>query len=652
MKGRKRLLDDFQYSGKGGPTKSSYKNDLVTIPVSSYGEEVPGTSRSYKSPRVQLKRTWTPNTINNNLLNDDDDDDDDDDSDSDRTFLLSDNVVESSSSDDEQIFDTSMTARAPRPPSTTPSPTPSPTPTLAPPPPPPSNLRKALNPNQSKKHSIVWEYFTLDKEKKEVKCKCGCKLKYIQRSTSNMNNHIKTKHTTPMKHKDAMKKQTILNFTAEKKIASEEEAYAELVALDGFSVSAVANSRFIQSSMRLRGFPGTARRHTVMEKIKHHFTETKEKIQSKLAEAGVNGERFSITFDEWTSLAKRRYLNINIHGNEGEIINLGMVRIWGGQKSETLLKLVTDKLAEFNVDIEKAISITTDGPSIMVKLGKLAPPLHQLCLAHALHLAVSKLLYVKKTKSKNQDEWADDSNETDDDEFTNNNADYEDIEDGEQIEDDEEETEKEDDPDYEEMLEISSNLTEEGPQIVIKYREAISKLRTIVKKYRKSPILREELEKRVSDANLEKYRSLKLDVKTRWNSLVEMISDYLKVHDVVSDHLRELKFAYQVISTSELALLKELEESLLPVKRIGEELAKREINILKADLAMGFLIDSLQKKPENSFARSLADSLHKYYQKRRLTHILQLMHHLNTDKRRYVSKSLPLSTGRLIMIFT
>ena len=43
----------------------------------------------------------------------------------------------------------------------------------------------------------------------------------------------------------------------------------------------------------------------------------------------------------------------------------------------------------------------------------------------------------------------------------------------------------------------------------------------------------------------------------------------------------EKKFANQVISPSEVAPLKELEESILPVKRI-EYLAKREITILKA----------------------------------------------------------------------
>ena len=51
--------------------------------------------------------------------------------------------------------------------------------------------------------------------------------------------------------------------------------------------------------------------------------------------------------------------------------------------------------------------------------------------------------------------------------------------------------------------------------------------------------LREELEKRVSVANYEKYRPLKLDEKTRWKCMVEIISDDFKVHDVGSYHPRK-----------------------------------------------------------------------------------------------------------------
>ena len=43
----------------------------------------------------------------------------------------------------------------------------------------------------------------------------------------------------------------------------------------------------------------------------------------------------------------------------------------------------------------------------------------------------------------------------------------------------------------------------------------------------------------MSVANYEKYLPLKLDEKTRWKSLVEMVSDDFEVHDVGSYHPRK-----------------------------------------------------------------------------------------------------------------
>ena len=55
-------------------------------------------------------------------------------------------------------------------------------------------------------------------------------------------------------------------------------------------------------------------------------------------------------------------------------------------------------LQKFQVDLDRDIfSLTRDGASVMVKLGKdCGVPFHLLCHAHGLHLAVGDLLYRKK----------------------------------------------------------------------------------------------------------------------------------------------------------------------------------------------------------------------------------------------------------------
>lgn len=42
------------------------------------------------------------------------------------------------------------------------------------------------------------------------------------------------------------------------------------------------------------------------------------------------------------------------------------------------------------------VSITTDGAKVMVKMGRQLPIIHQLCMAHGLHLAVMDVLYSKE----------------------------------------------------------------------------------------------------------------------------------------------------------------------------------------------------------------------------------------------------------------
>lgn len=96
----------------------------------------------------------------------------------------------------------------------------------------------------------------------------------------------------------------------------------------------------------------------------------------------------SVTIDEWTSCNNKRFLNVNIHCSTGNFC-LGLVHIDDKATSENLLKLLKSKLSEFNIDSNEIISITCDGASVMVKLGKISGITLQLCFAHGLHLGNS-----------------------------------------------------------------------------------------------------------------------------------------------------------------------------------------------------------------------------------------------------------------------
>ncbi len=114
----------------------------------------------------------------------------------------------------------------------------------------------------------------------------------------------------------------------------------------------------------------------------------KREVKEDLQQRKARGERFAITFDEWTSGSNRRYLGINLHTLD-KLYSLRTVRVKGKMTAEVL----PTKLAQFGVNLKKDIlGHTTDGAVIMIKVAKLLEMEHQTCHCHGLHLAVCSML--------------------------------------------------------------------------------------------------------------------------------------------------------------------------------------------------------------------------------------------------------------------
>ena len=92
------------------------------------------------------------------------------------------------------------------------------------------------------------------------------------------------------------------------------------------------------------------------------------------------GFRFSYTTDEWSSKGNKRYSNINVHLPGGRFHRLGMVRIKESFPAEKAVELFTKTLEEFDLKLENQVGISTDGCSMMQKMGTLLGIFHQLCL--------------------------------------------------------------------------------------------------------------------------------------------------------------------------------------------------------------------------------------------------------------------------------
>ena len=69
-----------------------------------------------------------------------------------------------------------------------------------------------------------------------------------------------------------------------------------------------------------------------------------------------------------------------------------------GGNGSNKVKNNCSKLKEFELDLQcDIIANTTDGCSMMRKVGRLLPTLHQLCHAHGLQLVIHDIFYQKQT---------------------------------------------------------------------------------------------------------------------------------------------------------------------------------------------------------------------------------------------------------------
>ena len=111
-------------------------------------------------------------------------------------------------------------------------------------------------------------------------------------------------------------------------------------------------------------------------------------IRRELSAIKLRNGRFSITFDESTSMRNRRYMNINVHF-QGGFHSLGLVCIQGSLNAAEAIKLDEERLQLFDLNLnnEDVVATITDGAILMVKFGKDTCPEHVTCYVHAYSLS-------------------------------------------------------------------------------------------------------------------------------------------------------------------------------------------------------------------------------------------------------------------------
>jgi hypothetical protein len=195
-----------------------------------------------------------------------------------------------------------------------------------------------------------------------------------------------------------------------------ETLVSRMVCKDGFNLSLFYTSSDLRRLFAKSGFQLPTSPNTIRSMVTNFANTIEVDFIIEFANLKEKGQRFSLSFDEWTSQKNHRYINLNVHHIETHF-NLGLIRIHGSCTAEHCIELVLKQLKKFETDI---IGITTDGASVMVKVGRLLPCYQQLCFAHGLQLAVIDVLYKKKIHKGIEHTEIDESDEYDDGDMETN----------------------------------------------------------------------------------------------------------------------------------------------------------------------------------------------------------------------------------------
>lgn len=457
------------------------------------------------------------------------------------------------------------------------------------------------------KKSAVWNYFKKDdKNPGEAKCsKCNKSIGW-KSSTTPMINHLRLIHDirtnltcqpndediqstiigSPIpstSKKSKLECNSVLNFLKKESL---NEILARIAAVDGMSIKAIAKSRAIIGYVTQRGYKMPKSPTTISNRINKFYETKRDQLREVFKKLKQANRKFSITVDEWTDCTFLRYLNVTAHVlgmNEitVECNVLGLIEILKQANAEEIQRLVDVKLTDFGLVLNKdVISSTHDAAAVMKKYGNLIGTINKLCYNHAIHLAVMDCFYKLKSDITDSDENGIKADASDSDESRS-------LDDNIECSDDENENESQ----YEDNIE---ELLEQNPHILMNthFGTTIKKLRNTTKLFKVSLTKQTVLQEYVN-LQMGKKIKLKLDVKTRWNSLCTMIRRFQLLAESVNKALNDLNL--ETFAEQEIILLQEALDILTPVETAVLELSKNDASLITAEGVFKFLFEKLEE---------------------------------------------------------
>lgn len=405
-------------------------------------------------------------------------------------------------------------------------------------------------------------------------------------------------------HKIMSKRGTEGDLPEPKRVKKEPlQSMVSHLATEGIPFSVIANSDTLRILFTAYGHHLPLSPNTIREMLLREVKAARERFISIFTGMKKRGVRFGLSNDEWTSTAGKRYANLCIHA-EGKPYCLGLKRCLGSMPSEKCHTLITDELRVYDLEEKDIMGITTDGAKVMIKMGKESPFVHQQCIAHGLHLAVTDVLYKKRPVVLGESSY---------DEVSNLNGGEQDIQ---HIEDDIQEIE-EDIPNGEGfVMGLMEGETEEEELITEEFnlKLLIDKVREVVYTFKGHPVRMVFLHKHgKEDRGVE--LGLLADCKTRWSSTHDMLERIMKIQGSVAKALIDVKLPSLTFTDVEIASLEVVSLELRVVRDTLKFLCSRDNNLLTMDSALTCMLNNMNV--DTPFGRALVDATIKRINERR-----------------------------------
>lgn len=290
--------------------------------------------------------------------------------------------------------------------------------------------------------------------------------------------------------------------------------------------------------------------------------------------------------------------------------------------AENCLRILQERLSKFDISLETDIvAIVTDGPNVMIKVGRLVCTEQQLCLAHGINLAVCDVLYEKHN-------YLQDSPTSDD--TINEPAVTVDYMDDSH---DEHHLEDLDCPESGLIVMSQTDLAPEHVPELTQYEninELIKKIRKVVVYFKRSPLKNETVLQKYVKIEHGKELSLLLDCKTRWNSLLTMLERFYLLKACIQKALIDLNHPI-CLEDVDFELVNKIVDVLTPIKLTVEAICRRDANLCTADAALKFLIKQLSSK-NSALAKKIKTSLVERIKQRRSDDLTGVLNYLQNPR--------------------